>query len=72
MEMFKFYIQDVNDRAKIALNEGKHICSRQGKRHRIELYYLDNYFIEVCYKKDSDKVSAVRGFRDLDLLDPYL
>jgi hypothetical protein len=72
MEMFNFYTQDVKDRARIAVQEGKHISSRQGKQHRIELYYLDNYFIEVCYKKDTNRVAAVRGFRDLDLLDPYL
>jgi hypothetical protein len=72
MEMFEFYIQDVKNRAKIAEGEGKHISTRQAKRHRIELYYLDKYFIEVCYKKDTNELSAVRGFRDLDLLDPYL
>jgi hypothetical protein len=72
MEMFEFYIQDLHHRAEIAFNKGKHISTRQRKHQRVELYYVDKVFIEVCYKKDTNELSAVRAFTDLDLLEPYL
>jgi hypothetical protein len=70
--MFDFYLKELKDRAQIALEHGEHIGTRLEKNEKLELYYLHQYYVELAYKKNNNKLIAVRGFKNPDLLQPYL
>jgi hypothetical protein len=40
--------------------------------YRINLFHLNDYYIELWYNISDNKVDHIRAFRTLDLLDPFL
>jgi hypothetical protein len=40
--------------------------------YRINLFYLNNYYIELWYHKEGNKVDKIRAFTSPDLLEPFL
>ncbi|HEX5001623.1 MAG TPA: hypothetical protein VFW78_03940 [Bacteroidia bacterium] len=40
--------------------------------YRINLFHLNDYYIELWYNISENKVDHIRAFRSLDLLDPFL
>ena len=40
--------------------------------HRINLFFLNDYYIELWYHKDGNKVDTIKAFTTQDLLDPFL
>lgn len=40
--------------------------------YRINLFYLNDYYIELWYNISENKVDHIRAFTSLELLDPFL
>ena len=40
--------------------------------YRINLFHLNNYYIELWYHVEGNKVDNIRAFTSQDLLDPFL
>lgn len=36
------------------------------------LYYMKDYFVEVCYSPYESKVKHIHAFKNTDMLEPYL
>lgn len=36
------------------------------------LYYMKDYFVEVCYSPYESKVKHIEAFKSIDQLEPYL
>lgn len=36
------------------------------------LYYMKDYFVEVCYSPYESKVKHIQAFQNVDSLEPYL
>jgi len=47
-----------------------HVYENSG--HRVNLFYLNDYYIELWYHMDGNKVDKIRAFQSLDLLEPFL
>ncbi len=44
----------------------------QKEKHRINLFYLNDYYIELWYHIDNNKVENIRAFKSTTLLEPFL
>jgi len=40
--------------------------------HRVNLFYLNEYYIELWYHMEGNKVDNIRAFTSQSLLDPFL
>lgn len=40
--------------------------------HRINLFYLNEFYIELWYNMEGNKVDNIRAFTSIDLLEPFL
>ncbi len=40
--------------------------------HRVNLFHLNNYYIELWYHIEANKVDNIRAFTSIDFLDPFL
>ena len=47
-----------------------HVYEKTG--YRINLFFLNDYYIELWYHKESNKVENIRAFTSVDLLEPFL
>ena len=44
----------------------------QKEKYRINLFYLNDYYIELWYHIDGNKVENIRAFTSIELLEPFL
>ncbi len=44
----------------------------QKDKYRINLFYLNDYYIELWYHIDGNKVENIRAFTSIELLEPFL
>ncbi|MFN5324164.1 MAG: hypothetical protein ACK5C5_04525 [Bacteroidota bacterium] len=40
--------------------------------HRVNLFHLNNYYIELWYNTTENRIDKIFAFRSLELLDPFL
>ncbi len=55
-----------------AIWEGVHIADREDEEHRILLYQIDSFYVEVVYHKVSNVIRRYRPFASVAQLEPYL
>jgi len=41
-------------------------------RYRVNLFYLNDYYIELWYHMDGNKVDSIKAFKSLEFLEPFL
>ena len=54
---------------------GRYLLVRYTSRHKILLFSLSNFYIEVWIKEDNESdfiMEKIVGFKDTDFLEPYL
>jgi len=56
----------------VAVCNGVYITHRQDNEHRILLYSLDSFYVEVFHNKKHMMISKFRSFTSTDQLFPYL
>lgn len=44
----------------------------ENRKHRINLFYLNNYYIELWYNLDGNNIDNIGAFTSLDRLKPFL
>ena len=47
-----------------------HVYEKPG--YRINLFHLNNYYIELWYNIQGNKVEKIRAFKSIQLLEPFL
>ncbi len=55
-----------------AIQDGVHIADREDEEHRILLYQIDSFYVEVFYHKEYNVIRAYRPFASTNPLGPYL
>lgn len=50
---------------------GVRIAERLTGETLIELYQIDNFYVEVHYRKSDDEILCINSFEDTDCLEPY-
>jgi hypothetical protein len=60
------------DRADAAWTKGVLLAERREAFHKMMLYQLDDFYIEVTYHTHFNVVLKVQSFKDPRFLEPYL
>ncbi|RDC58695.1 hypothetical protein [Adhaeribacter pallidiroseus] len=72
MTLYDFNRGSQEERLAWTWQHGAYLSYRFHLGHRIALYHLSEFFIEVYYQVQGNEVDYVRGFQSLELLAPYL
>jgi hypothetical protein len=70
--MYQFNCLDEVRQIELLWSAGVLIGSRQEGFHKILLYQIDAFYVEVFYQYFQGKMVKIKSFSGTDLLDPYL
>ncbi len=71
MTLYQFIAMDEMEQAQ-AIQEGTFIADRHDAEHRILLYQIDCFYVEVYYHSEYNVVRKYKPFASGDQLQPYL
>lgn len=72
MTMYQFNGLDEVRQIELLWSAGVLIGSRQEGFHKILLYQIDAFYVEVFYQYFQGKMVKIKSFSETDQLDPYL
>ena len=70
--MEKFKKLTVDQQAKYVKNKGRYLTIRENRHFLIDLYCLEDFFVELWYSPNSVGINQIRSFKDIKQLEPYL
>jgi hypothetical protein len=71
MTIYDFHLLDEMEQAE-AVWSGVHIGEREDEEHKISLYQIEAFYVEVFYHKEYEVTRKMRAFVSTTLLEPYL
>ncbi len=71
MTLYQFLALDEMEQQE-AIWEGVHIADREDEEHKILLYQIDAFYVEVFYHKEYNVIRKYQPFNSMDKLAPYL
>jgi len=71
MTLLRFIDLNMNEQAE-CIWQGIFLAMRSDAEHHILLYRLDDFYAEVFYDIQQNKIARVNGFRALSHLVPYM
>ena len=72
MTLYQFKALDENKQYDALWNKGVFIAGRVTEEHKLLLYQLEGFYIEVKYDGDMNKIVGLRSFIIVGQLEPYL
>ncbi|MDQ3290869.1 MAG: hypothetical protein M3Q05_06215 [Bacteroidota bacterium] len=51
---------------------GEFLAVRLSSRYSVYLFYLGDFYAEVCHRHSENEINSIRGFKNIAYLDPYL
>jgi hypothetical protein len=72
MKDHQFNYMEEQEQTTAVWEKGVYLAERIEGFHRIKLYQLEDFYVEVCYHTHFNVIIKVNSFSDMDLLDPYL
>lgn len=72
MTLYQYNILKHQQRVEILWEYGVPVGERTDVEHRIILYQLDSFYVEVYYHKIYNIIKRYRNFNNTELLMPYL
>lgn len=70
--MFNFILLPGEGQAQHLLESGRYLGNRSLGVYQINLYSVEDFFVEVWYNKDEDTVYAITPFKDSTRLEPFV
>ena len=71
MTLYEFNALDRMEQAE-SIWDGVFLGDRKDSEHRILLYQIDDFYVEVFYHIQYNTIRRFRSFSSTDQLDPYL
>ncbi len=71
MTLYEFNMLDDNNKYQTTWDLGTHIDTAITNEHRINLYSIDRFFVEVYYNPISNKIVDIKSFIHGHSLDKY-
>ena len=72
MTMYQFNCLDDVRQIELLWSAGVLIGARQEGLHKVLLYQIDGFYVEVFYQYFQGKMVKIKSFSQTDQLDPYL
>lgn len=72
MTLYQFNQLDEMEQAEAIWEKGVHIGERTDDEHKILLYQIDGFYVEVFYHQEYNVIRRLRSFKSVDQLRPYL
>ena len=72
MKLYEFTLLDIEDQLEITFSDGEYVDMRYQGNHRILLYQVSSFYVEVFYDGEKDMIVKHRSFSPLTQLEPYL
>jgi len=72
IEIYKFMTLDIDERVNHVWRFGTYLISREESGYIIDLYYLNNYYVEMFYNNVDNSIAEIKTFRSAMFLNPYL
>ena len=72
MKLYDFSLLASCDQTDLLYNQGIYIGKRVLNRHKVVLYQVDGFYVEVVYKKYRYAVQSIYAFSSVAGIDAYL
>lgn len=72
MELYHYIGLEADKKATLLWEHGTYLMSRHYHQGTVNLYSLEDFYVEVYYNKRHDCIEDLQSFRYLDGLEPYL
>ncbi|MDN5202902.1 hypothetical protein QQ008_16040 [Fulvivirgaceae bacterium BMA10] len=70
--MHKFRKLTIDQQTLLVKKRGSYLSIRESNSFLINLYFIDDFFVELWYSSNGISVNQIRSFRKLKYLEPYL
>lgn len=68
----KFNKLTLDEKAWHIWNGATFLHAREDKKFRYNLFYMNNYYIELLYNLDTNEIGKIRAFFSHSFVSPYL
>jgi hypothetical protein len=72
MTIYQYKVLQEKEQAEVLWEMGVHLGERFDGEHKILLYQIEGFYVEVFYHQEQNKLVRLRSFRNVDQLRPYL
>lgn len=72
MTLSEFKVLDQHKQIKVARQQGVLLVSKTSEHFTGQLYQLDSFYVDICFKDAKDEILLVRSFINPNSLMPYL
>lgn len=72
MTLYNFNALPDNEQMQCWMQQGHYLMTRYVERFAVNLYAVDNFFVEVWYDPEPNRVDHLRSFSSVKALDDYL
>lgn len=72
MKLYEYIVLDLNDKANILWENGVFLDSHLETKRGFNLYYLNNYYVEVIVTKLNEEIIDIMPFKQGHRLEKYL
>jgi len=72
MNRNEFREMTIADQGMILLNDGKHLTVLKREGHLLNLYFVDDFFVEVYYSFQSENIEKIEVVTDYTKIDKYI
>ena len=72
MNLYEFELLSDNEQIDLLYADGVYLGKRKAGEYSVVLYQLDNFYVEILYKRYRYYISRIRCFTSTNLLEPYL
>ena len=62
----------IAERGMLLISNGKHLTQIKKGNHLLNLYAMDDFFVEVIYSILTDKIDRISIINDLSRIDHYI
>ena len=71
MTLYEFIKMEESEQAEAVWN-GVFVADREDEEHRILLYQIESFYVEVYYHKKHNAIISFSSFSSIEKLDAYL
>lgn len=72
MDLYEFIALDMEKKADTVWYHATYLTWRSWYKGKVNLYALEDFYVEVYYDNEFNCVDDIRSFKSIDCLDGYL